>query len=117
MDDTTLKQMFTQAIINFPYPDVQPRALMAGTFEPDDEGVVDYYEQYTFNAGTLCHEHIEGGAWFILHVAQNVIDIAVSARFARNGDWQNGQLLRDDERLRGRYDLNTRQWTLQIAPR
>jgi len=116
MNDTTPKQLLLQAVANFPYPDMQRTDFTAGSLEPDFEGVVNFCEKHTFYAGKICHERIEGCAWFVLHVEGQVIDLTMRAHFARKGDWQNGQILPDDERLQGRYDVNTRQWTLEIAP-
>ena len=116
MYGTTPKQMFFQAVSNFPYPDMQRTTFTAGSFEPDYEGVVNYCEKHTFYAGKLCHERIEGCGWFLLHVANEVIELTVRAHFARNGDWQNGQILPYDERLQGHYDVDARQWTLKITP-
>lgn len=116
MNDATVKQVFTQAVANFPYPEMQRRGLPIGSLKPNHEGVVEYCDKYNFNAGTFCNERIEGCGWFLLFVEENIIEITMRAHFAREGEWEGGQLLPDGERLQGQYDLDTQQWTLKITP-
>lgn len=115
MNDTTPEELFEQAVESFPFPNMQPTSHELGDLTADDLGNVEYCKEFTFDGGTLGAERIEGGGWIELYIEDNTIEITSGMQFALAGDWKNRMLLPEGERLQGWYDLQTKQWTLEIG--
>jgi hypothetical protein len=112
--DSTLEALFAQAIRDFPYPNLQPTYTTQGDLEPDENGAVEYAEEYEFEAGKLFDEELVGGGWIELRRQDRETSITALCGVARNGDWEKGRILPDTIAVQGVYDLQKKQWEFWI---
>jgi hypothetical protein len=111
---TTPEKLFEQAIIDFPYPNLQPTHCTQGDLEPDDKGEIEYAGEYIFDAGTLFDEELVGGGWIDLRQADGETSVTAFCGVARNGDWEKGRILPDTVAVQGIYDPSARTWEFWI---
>lgn len=114
MHDTTPENIFLEAIEMFPFPNVQSTGYTQGDLEQLNTEDTEYSEEFTFDAGTLCDMHIEGGGWIDFRKDQDTISVSGVFGLAREGDWQKGRILPEGEYLQCWYDLDTKTWTCAI---
>jgi hypothetical protein len=109
----SLEQLFEQAVEAIPY-NLTPTSITQGDFEADENGFVEYSEEFTFSAGRLFNEELVAGGWVDLR--QDEGDVSISGLFAiaRNGDWKDGLILPECTGLIGEYDLETKHWEFYI---
>ncbi|GEM_PF-3239843 len=118
MNDYTtlpLEELFEQAVEDLPFADKQATSITQGSLTEPYRGEIEYSEEWTFTAGQLLDERLVGGGWIELRKDENA-DILINGFFgiARNGDWQEGSILKEYEALQGWYNPVTRTWELQI---
>lgn len=109
----TLEDLFDQAVEAIPY-DLTPTSITQGDFEPDENGFVEYSEEFTFPVGHLFDEDLIAGGWVDLRRDEGETTITAFFGVARDGDWENKRVLPDDTAVQGYYDLDTHQWEFQI---
>ncbi len=114
MHDTTLENIFLEAIEKFPYPNIQPTGYTQGNFESSNFDTIEYSEEFTFDAGTVCDIPIGGGGWIVCLKQDESISITGLFALARESDWQKGCILREGEYLQSWYDLEKKTWSFYI---
>lgn len=65
---------------------------------------MEYSEEFTFDAGTICNMHIGGDGWIDCRKEDDRISISGIFGLAREGDWKNKGILPEDEYLKCWYD-------------
>ena len=114
MNVTTLEDVFLEAIERFTYPNAQPTGYSQGDFDGSDSGEVEYSEEFTFDAGTICDMHIDGGGWIDCRREDGHTSISGLFTLVREGDWQKGRILPEGEYLQGWYDLEKKVWAFSV---
>jgi hypothetical protein len=108
------EQLFYSAVEKFPY-ELEPSSITQGTLEAEDDGTVKYAEEYTFEAGVLLNERLMAGGWIELRRdSESAIFVIALFGIARNADWKNRGILRENEAVQGEYDTETQTWKLWI---
>jgi hypothetical protein len=109
----SFEHLFDQALTDFPY-ELNPTSIAQGTLDTDNNGDIEYAEEYIFAAGRLLDEELSAGGWIELRHDHN--DTSISAFFgvARNADWKEGRILPEDMAIQGVYNLDSRMWELWI---
>lgn len=110
MNDTPLEDLFSEAIEKFSFPDLCSTSCTQGDWEQNDLGDVEYSEEFTFHAGTICDMNIEGGGWIDCRREDGTISIIGIFGLTREGDWQNGSILPRGHYLQGWYDFEKKTW-------
>lgn len=101
-----------QALQQFPYPDLQSTSHVIGDFsltEPDG-----YMEEFTFSAGTLLEEALEGGGWIEMRCDDGRITLTALFTVVRQGDWKNGSIFPEGTGVQCSYDFQTQTWACWI---
>jgi hypothetical protein len=114
MNDTPLEDIFSEAIEKFPFPDLSSTSCTQGDWEQNDLGDVEYSEEFTFHAGTICDMYIEGGGWIDCRKEYGEILITGIFGLARDGDWRNGSILPEGHTLQGWYNLEKKTWSFMF---
>jgi hypothetical protein len=111
-----LESLFHQAVRAIPY-DLQPTGLKEGKLEPDRSGSINYArysEEFTFKVAQLFDMELVARGVVELFQNHGQIDIYAFMGIARNGDWEEGNILADGTALQGAYDLETETWDFWI---
>ena len=109
------EQTFYAAVEKFPYK-LEPTSITQGTLETDEQGNIEYAEEFVFKAGQLLNEPLMAGGWIELR-RDPAGEVVVPAFFgvARNADWQQGRILSEHEALQGEYALASETWKLWLG--
>lgn len=116
MPTTDLQDLYDTAIDHFPYPDLTTTGCTQGDLEDPSDDSIEYSAEYTFTAGQLLGEPIEGGGWIEIRRDTPDEEPTISAFFglSRAGDWQNGRILPETVAVQGTFDPDTKTWDLWI---
>lgn len=109
------EQIFYSAVDRFPY-ELQPTSITQGTLETDEQGDIEYAEEFVFTAGQLLHEPLIAGGWIELRRdAERGLSVTAFFGLARNADWKNGRVLPEHEAIQGEYDITSQTWKLWLG--
>lgn len=114
MDDTPLENIFLEAVDTFPFPNVCSTGCTQGDLEQQNAHDVEYSEEFTFDAGTICNMSIDGGGWIDCRKEDDRVSISGIFALAREDDWKNKRILPDGEYLQCWYDLDKKVWSCDI---
>ncbi len=114
MHDTSLETLFIEAVERLPFPDLQKTSHAQGSLETAESGRIEYSEEVTFSAGSLCHLPIEGGGWIDFVQEDDTVTISALFSLARNGDWQDGRILPESQYICGSYNTERKEWSFEF---
>lgn len=114
MYDTPLENTFLEAMEKFPFPNLRSTGCTQGDVEQQSASDVEYSEEFTFDAGTICDMPIEGGGWIDCRKEVDRISIYGIFDLAREGDWKNQRILPDGEYLQCWYDPKNKVWSCAV---
>jgi len=109
----SLEGLFEQAVEAIPY-DLTPTSITMGDFEGDQDGFVEYSEEFTFPVGRLFDEDLIAGGWVELRRDEEEVSITAFFGVSRGGDWENKRILPEDTAVQGHYDLDQKTWEFWI---
>ena len=115
-DTTAVEVLFEEAVEQFPYKDIAPTSIELGSLEADENGAIDYEQEFVFQVGELLTQPLLAGGWITLRRDDAKSDVWITAYFgvARNGDWEHSRILPDDMAVLGEYDQENGTWSLDI---
>lgn len=114
MHDTPLENSFLEAMEKFPFPNVQSTGCTQGDVEHQSANDVEYSEEFTFDAGTICDMPIEGGGWINCRKKDDKIFMYGIFVLGEKGNWKNKRILPEGEYLQCWYYPETKAWAWAI---
>ena len=111
-----LEGLFNQAVRAIPY-DLQPTGLTMGKLEPDRSDSIKYSrysEEFTFKVAQVFDMELVARGLVELFRNDGQTNIYAFMGIARNGNWEEGNILADGTALQGAYDLETETWDFWI---
>jgi hypothetical protein len=112
---TPMETIWEQALEAFPYPNLQTAEYVDGDLEDPKTDDVFYQEEFTFDAGQLIDEDLEGGGSIEVYRDEDG-EIFIRALFivARYGDWEEGRILPECTGIHAEYDIEKKTWEMTI---